>query len=83
MLYIVIQAMESGVSIKEYSREEFEEEAAKGDDGDIGENPKFIDKLPKMIFSDQDLEEGETIVIKGEIVVPKAVKVVKTFKLED
>lgn len=83
--YIVIHGMEDGgVSIKEYSRDEFEEEAAKGAEGYLGENPKFIDKLSKdMVFSHHDLRDGEVIVIKGEIVVPKAVTVVKTFKLED
>lgn len=82
--FIVIHGMEKGVSISEYSKEEFEEEAAKGEDGYIGKNPKFLGKLNKgMIFSADDLRDGEMIVIKGEIVVPKAVKVIKSYELED
>lgn len=81
--YIVIHAMEKGVSITEYSKEEFEEEAAKGVDGYFGKNPKFIDKLKGTIYSGDDLRDGELIVIKGEIVAPKPVKIIKSYELDE
>lgn len=82
--YIVISAMgDGGVSIREYSGHEFEEEAAKGPMGYIGVNPHFISQLNKdMLFSMNDLRQGDMIVIKGEIVVPKPVEIVKSFTLD-
>lgn len=82
--YIVIHAMEHGVAFREYSADEFEAEVAKGAMGYFSTNPQFLEKIKEdVMYSDRDFRHGEFIVIKGHVVVPKAVEKVTVWKLQE
>ena len=82
MTYFLISNSDGDVSIYEHSKEELITEITPDENGDsnlgyIG-NIKFLDHIPDL----QRLRDCEYIIIKGEVVVPEAIKVVTQFEIK-
>lgn len=74
--YIVIRFGEDGPSVDHFTRTEiysFLEEA-------VEEEYEFIDEIPKDTW--QAHLDGKYLVIKGEVIVPKAEAVVKQYSID-
>jgi len=82
MKYFLISNSDGDVSIFEYSKDELIAEITPDECGDsnlgyVG-NIKFLDHIPDL----QRLGDGEYVIIKGEVVVPEAIKVVTQFEIK-
>lgn len=77
MSYFLIYGMEDGIRFKQFSNDE---KLIKYLDEYFSDSPiQFMDYIP------QDCEEfycGQVIVVKGEVVKPKPVTIVKTYEIE-
>jgi len=83
MKYFLICNSDGDVSIYEYSKEQLIAEITPDESGDsnlgyVGDI-KFLDHMPRDL---QQLGDGEYVIIKGEVVVPEAVKVVTQFEIK-
>jgi len=83
--WFVLGSDEGGISIQEYSSvEKFLAELAE-DMEEMKEDfqPVFLDRLPNMYNGYfEDVTENARVLIKGTIVVPKAVEVVTQYMVE-
>lgn len=79
--YFVLTSGEDGISISMISKKELEKSLKEKDWGD---KVKFLDRVPDIDKGcwGQDEDEEAIIIIKGEIVVPKAVKRVTEYEVE-
>jgi len=76
-MYFVISNSDGDISVSAYSKEELEE---KFNDEYFGKLPVFVRDLSYIninLMGDDNL-----LIIRGELVVPKAVEVVKRYSLE-
>lgn len=86
--YFLLQGGEDGLTISKYTKEKLETlfaEMIEDENGDI-----FLDDFPEdrwiksreRIDRDNYLDEGEMILLKGIIVKPKVVEVVKRLEID-
>lgn len=87
--YFVVTSGEDGISVDSMSKEELEKRLReKYYTGDIGPDPTFLDKVPDIdkgyfFWSRSDEEpENPILIIKGNILVPKAVQRVTEYEVE-
>lgn len=79
--YFVITSGEDGISISRMSRKELEKSLKDDEWGKV----KFLKHLPsidKGCFQDNDEDEPSTLIIKGEIVIPKPVTKVTEYEIQ-
>jgi hypothetical protein len=77
--YFIIYATEDGLRIVQKTESGAVEYLKMFDDSEI----KFLERIPDNLNDLFDFDTYTVVVIKGEIIIPKPITLVKEFKLKD
>lgn len=80
MSYFVITGEEDGIEIRSFKSNQYVVDYI--EDYYPNANVLFLDKFPDDMHELHRMDVNRIVIIKGEIVVPKTVKVVKQYKID-
>ena len=83
MPYFILTSSEDGTHIEQVSEKELLERITPDDEGytHYGDTPKFLKSIPHDDKGCWDEPENAMLIIRGEIVQPKMVKVATKYEL--
>lgn len=77
MSYFLIYRLESGIRIKQFSTDD---DLKKNLESNFTDSPvNFLNYVPRDL---DELGHGDAVVIKGEVIKPRPVQIVKTFEID-
>ncbi len=81
--YFILHSGEDGVSVEHVSEKDMLAAITPNEDGctDYGEQVNFLTEMPSEFKGNWEADQNSILIIKGEIVIPKPIKVVTKFEL--